>query len=519
MKRLLIVLLALGLATSAFAAGEGEAAGAMVVITHMVADRNIVPPEVGTIDDNWYTQLVDEHLAPLGIDVDIVVFPRAEYDSKVVTLLAAGDAPDVMWTWKFPPYGSQAGEWTLEGGLLDYGPYLEEFGPNLLNLYSEKDLKAGSFYGQQVGFRRLQTTNQWSVQTFIRQDYLDVLGLEQPRTIDEVYELAVTLKANADKLGQDPETFFPIQPRSLQWIPHRYLLSAFLDETPGPERMVVPWQMWPEAKDAARWLNKLYNEGLAADLTVDRTMHGQMVINGQTAIIPWVMHSPIFVGYATSQHKMVQNNPDAKLEPIYPWTKGYQSTLLERALWQSGLRARLHHPLQHQASPAGGAVPRLPGLRPGPADDDPRRRRQDWEKTADGGFRRLISPQEVTDRIAWIQPQWEVLSLAFPDSAALNGQALYGTQFRGAEYVEWVRYAEQNYPVHPAPVVSLPVPERNRSWGAINGDWNNALPKILVASPEEFDALWDAAIKAFRDNGGDAVAVEAVANYEQWVSQ
>ena len=125
----------------------------------------------------------------------------------------------------------------------------------------------------------------------------------------------------------------------------------------------------------------------------------------------------------------------------------------------------------------------------------------------------------MTDRIAWIQPQWEVLSLAFPDSAALNGQALYGTQFRGDEYVEWVRYAEQNYPVHPAPVVSLPVPERNRSWGAINGDWNNALPKILVASPDEFDALWDAAVKAFRDNGGDAIAAEAVANYQQWTSQ
>ena len=135
------------------------------------------------------------------------------------------------------------------------------------------------------------------------------------------------------------------------------------------------------------------------------------------------------------------------------------------------------------------------------------------------GLPRLISPQDVTDRIAWIQPQWEVLSLAFPDSAALNGQALYGTQFRGDEYVEWVRYAEQNYPVHPAPVVSLPVPERNRSWGAINGDWNNALPKILVASPDEFDALWDAAVKAFRDNGGDAIAAEAVANYQQWTSQ
>ena len=308
-----------------------------------------------------------------------------------------------MWTWKFPPYGSQAGEWTLEGGLLDYGPYLEEFGPNLLNLYSEKDLKAGSFYGQQVGFRRLQTTNQWSVQTFIRQDYLDVLGLEQPRTIDEVYELAVTLKANADKLGQDPETFFPIQPRSLQWIPHRYLLSAFLDETPGPERMVVPWQMWPEAKDAARWLNKLYNEGLAADLTVDRTMHGQMVINGQTAIIPWLMHSPIFVGYGDFYNKMVQNNPDAKLEPIYPWTKDtslpYWNELFGNPGYGLGFitPSNTKHPqqvvqyLDYLASDLGRQTMIL-GVEG-----------QDWEKTADGGFRRLISPQEVTDRIAWIQ--------------------------------------------------------------------------------------------------------------------
>ena len=180
------------------------------------------------------------------------------------------------------------------------------------------------------------------------------------------------------------------------------------------------------SKEAARWLNKLYNEGLAADLTVDRTLHGQMAINGQTAIIPWAMHSPIFVGYGDFYNKMVQHNPDAKLEPIFPWTK------------DTGL------------------------------------------------------------------PYWN----------ELWGNPGYGLGFITPSYTK-----------HPQQVVQYldylasDLGRQTMILGVEGQDWKNALPNILVASPEEFDALWDAAIKAFRDNGGDAVAAEAVANYQQWTSQ
>ena len=519
MKTIAASMLVLLIAAAAFATGSEETASVEPVeIIHMVADRNIIPPEEGTIDDNWYTRLVNERLAPLGITVSIIGFPRWEYDAKVATFLASGDAPDVMWSWAFPPYSGNIPKWSKEEGLLDYGLYLEEHGPNILQLYSEKDLQAGQYDGKQTALKRLQTQGQWGIQTFVRQDYLDILGLEVPTTFDEVSDVMVTMKANADKLGHDPANFwaYATQTSTHEW--YKYLLPAFLTSPPDGEKMSIPPQLWPEAKDALRFLNRLYNEGLAPDLTLDtdQSIWKQMLIEGRVGVIPWWTHGPIFTGYGSIYAKMREVNPDARLTAIYPWTSDPDEPYYHDLLGNPGYGlafispASTEYPVQvvqyldYMASDEGRTTIAL-GIEG-----------EHWEPVGDNDFRRLVDDDTVNNRIAWIQPQWETLALAF-DEAGLNAKVAYGSMAHADEYVMWAAENGRRG-TYTAPVINLPSPARNRYYNIIEGDWKNALAKIVTVPPSEFDAVFDAAITAYRANGGDEVVAEAVANYREWAA-
>ena len=154
MKQIMCFLVLIFAATAVFGTGQPDAAtGELVEVTHMAADRGNVPAEVGTVADNWYVDLVNGRLAPRGIKLRIVVFPRGEYDNKVATLMATGSAPDVMWTWNY----DQVANWSEEGGLLDYAPYLDEYGPSIRKLYGAEGIRVGTYYGKFTALRRLQT--------------------------------------------------------------------------------------------------------------------------------------------------------------------------------------------------------------------------------------------------------------------------------------------------------------------------------------------------------------------------
>ena len=136
--------------------------------------------------------------------VGIVVFPGAEYGAKVNTMMAAGTAPDVMWTWS----ADQVGKWTQEGGLLDDGQYIDELGPNIRKLYTDEDLATGTFYGKLTALRRIQTWAQWARTTLARRTILTLSVWIPPESVGELYDVLVELKENAEALGQERESFY-----------------------------------------------------------------------------------------------------------------------------------------------------------------------------------------------------------------------------------------------------------------------------------------------------------------------
>lgn len=110
-----------------------------VEITQWVWDRGTIPADQGTLEDNWWTKYIDEHMAPLGIKVSYIITPRAQEAEMLSTMLAAGTAPDVLHT------NQQAliNTYINGGGVADLTSAVETYGQNLKKLYDDETLKWG----------------------------------------------------------------------------------------------------------------------------------------------------------------------------------------------------------------------------------------------------------------------------------------------------------------------------------------------------------------------------------------
>ncbi|KRF10282.1 hypothetical protein ASG89_01755 [Paenibacillus sp. Soil766] len=163
-------------------------------ISVAVHDRSNVPPEQGTIDKNWATDWIN---ANGPVNVKFVPIPRSSDTSKYNTLFAAGDVPDIVWSYDSEFKGrliNQQEVMALDEAIEKYSkPYkqLLASNPGLKKLTTHSD---GHIY--QIGrINGLQPNHA----LFIRTDWLQKLNLQIPQTTDELLQVA---KAFAT---QDPD--------------------------------------------------------------------------------------------------------------------------------------------------------------------------------------------------------------------------------------------------------------------------------------------------------------------------
>ncbi|HZG83998.1 extracellular solute-binding protein [Paenibacillus sp.] len=189
-------------------------------------------------------------------DVELVWVPYSTYKDKTKITLSSLKLPTVIVIPdKSPEFISAA----RRGVFWELGPYLAEF-PNLSQA-NEAVLSNTSIDGKVYAIYRARDLGRYGVT--IRKDWLQHVGLEQPRTLDEFYEVlrAFTFD-DPDRDGREdtyglvatyyPSTFDVIQ----TWFgaPNRW----GVDETGN----LVPAHLTKEYKDGLRFLKKLYDEGL-----------------------------------------------------------------------------------------------------------------------------------------------------------------------------------------------------------------------------------------------------------------
>ncbi len=222
--------------------------------------------------NNMYTEYIKAGmLADHNVEVEFKPVPRWTEVDEINNLLAAGDAPDICATYDYQTvqtYGNM-------GGVLDMSAMLEDYKaelPNLwnwlgeTNIYWDKNPETGVIWAIEG---KRATTNR--VNTFVRKDWLEKLGLQAPTTKAEFEEMLVAFRDNADTLlGADADKMVPYSVSNHVVRRASTLIESFLDPDMSDKEFYVNGfddRKLTEAgtKDAIKLLNKWYNDGLMWD--------------------------------------------------------------------------------------------------------------------------------------------------------------------------------------------------------------------------------------------------------------
>ncbi len=222
--------------------------------------------------NNMYTEYIKKGvLEDLNIEVEFVAVPRWTEVEQINNLLAAGDAPDVCYTYDYPTIQTYANM----GGVIDLGQYVDTYKdllPNLwawlgdTNIYWDRDPATGTIWALEG---KLAVSNR--INTFVRQDWLDKLGLQAPTTKAEFEAMLVAFRDNADTLlGADADKMIPYSVSYDVGWRAATLIESFIDPNISDKEYYVNGfddRKFTQngTKEAVRLLNKWYNDGLMWD--------------------------------------------------------------------------------------------------------------------------------------------------------------------------------------------------------------------------------------------------------------
>lgn len=220
------------------------------------------------VEDCWQLHYIQENFGdPNHIKIEWVPVSRWEEGTIINTQLAGGTAPDLCMTYD----GSLLQQYIDMGGIYPLDSYLDEYGSEIVNFLGEEVLQYGQFdvgngiEQYSLPARRIILAAQTD---YIRKDWLDQLGMEVPTNIEELYEYlkkakennlggATTIPYSSDLYSADPFYGWTFQ------------VDAFLDYSNLTEDDWVTYHdfhyLLPGGKEALRWMNKFYNEGLVTD--------------------------------------------------------------------------------------------------------------------------------------------------------------------------------------------------------------------------------------------------------------
>lgn len=281
-------------------------------------DRGNTPPGAPSITESFFVKYIQQNFGdPNNIKVEFVTVPRSEEVPKLNVLMAANEAPDLIFTYNEPTVLN----WMKQGGLTELGDLINQHGPNLKKYLGDKQLVYGQFEGKQYTIPAKRTI--LAVHTpIIRKDWLDKLGMQPPKTTDEFY---AALKAFKEK---DPgNTGGKVIPYGINsnWNTDP-LVRSFWKTMTEEEYATVPDLLKQGTKDAYKFMNKLYNEGLMSpDFALDKDgkkFQADMV-NGLIGFATTDTNQPIYQSYYSTLQK---NVPEAVLLPIDPFVNSEGKT-------------------------------------------------------------------------------------------------------------------------------------------------------------------------------------------------
>ncbi|MFD0676606.1 MULTISPECIES: extracellular solute-binding protein [unclassified Paenibacillus] len=248
----------------------------------------------------------------LNIKLNVKIVPENAFD-KINVAFASGDLPDVVTT-QYP--SETVSQWVKEGIIIPLNDYLKDT-PSL-KAKLENGLKWTAVDGKYYGYPFISQQEKSNYTIQFRQDWLEKLGLQPPKTIEEFYS---TLKAVVEK---DPDgngkadtygfiTNKPIAGDALtafDFVFYAYGLP-YGDWAQDEKGNVIPKFEHPAFKKGLTELRKWYSEKLIDPefIVYDRPLKEQKFFQSKAGF----MDGPLFRHVSRIEGSLQQVNPAGKL--------------------------------------------------------------------------------------------------------------------------------------------------------------------------------------------------------------
>jgi len=508
--RITVALVFLFVGAGLFATGTQEEPTGPATLSVEMFDR-----AQGDATNNGITDWIKEHLlADENIAVTYFPIPRNQEVDGLNVHMAAGDAPDIVFTYNVQTWQNYASQ----GGLTDLGPYLEQYGQDILTFFGEPHMKLGQLSGVQwtvPGMRPIAA----NFSAFIRQDWLTALGLSMPTSVDEFYQVMKAFKTqDPGNVGADKVIPFGLanyEPNPTWAI--RMIMEAFRDPMTEEDRAVYfePAWTWPGTKEALRFVNKMYNEGLISpDFALDTQEDSQVnrdISQGYVGSLIGNYNLVYRADYALSQ-TLAKNVPGAHLVPFdaFANSEGRHPKVIQNTnsffIFNPSFSDKAAEAIRYlnwQLDPAN-------------------------LKVMHNGFKGVHYLDEV-DGI----PQNFVPNDQLPTNMIFNKYDVgiisqppqFGDPVKNAK-AESLAYPGYEADIQKAIAIAMndgvlnynfqtPLPEQTRIGSSLAPYDDQIYVKAITASPAQFDQVYDSLVQEWLDAGAKAVIDERRATYEK----
>ena len=263
LTRLLALLIAVAMLPLSFAAVAS--AEEPVTISIWGSDRENMPFRNGL----W---TIDQLQEKLGIKIDIISAPTENLAEKYGLLMAGGELPTIV-QYKAKDLLLYKDAWIPLNELVN-----ETDTPNLWKVYSDDNVRRMvSDADGNMRFIGQRTAITAGKLYFWRQDWLDKLNLETPKTTEDLYNVFKAIKeGDPNGNGEADEIPFSVRKNGsnnrgnvIPFIHNWGIAETFFAE----DGKVKFGATDPRMKDALEWLSRCYKEGLIDQeyLTLDKT--------------------------------------------------------------------------------------------------------------------------------------------------------------------------------------------------------------------------------------------------------
>ena len=249
---------------------KSKGGGGKVSIKVEVFDRGTDGGKTNPINNKWTDWIKEKILQDENIIVEFIPVPRAEEEQSLINLMAAGNPPDVCVTYST----DNINNWAEQGGLYDVSPYIDTTLKDLKDFLGPDPALPGRDFIRrnmnaqtgQIFSMPARRMNVARLNTFMRKDWLDKLGLPVPRTSKEFFDTLVAFKER-DPGGVGRNRVIPyILTQDVRWSAGN-ILESFIDPTISVRdrwvnTVVERYFLIPNYKNGVRFLNTMWNAGL-----------------------------------------------------------------------------------------------------------------------------------------------------------------------------------------------------------------------------------------------------------------